>query len=151
MGRLAPPVVLVAGSRPVGQLPVKELSSSTVSEPPVTGVPDAAAPEELVDPEPPPPPQAARSRAAITGRTSFVRCLIWVLLWRVVGAHAGGRGLRVLRRAAVSPTGVMRLTNCSDRFGDPPSPGGAASGPWKRTSAPATPAAGHGRRRTAGG
>src|SRR5262245_10352952 len=54
-GRLAPPVVLVAGSRPVGQLPEKPASSRTVRSPPLWGGPAVASvePPGLAEPAQP--------------------------------------------------------------------------------------------------
>src|SRR3954468_7390540 len=91
---LEPPVVLVAGSRPAGQLPAKPASSRTVSSPPRCGSPargGAAGAGGRRRPgaagawgEEEPPPQAAASMAVATRTATFIRCLIYGLLWGVI-------------------------------------------------------------------
>src|SRR5947207_1922439 len=102
MEMLAPPVVLVAGSRPVGQLPANAVSSRTVRLPPLTGFP--AALEELEELELPPPPQAARTSVVANRRASIIRCLIGAPVLVIVGFHAEAgwaAELRARRRTAI--------------------------------------------------
>src|SRR5688500_10234203 len=73
---LAPPVVFVAGSSPVGQPPANDAFSSTVTSPPRCGGPAGSAGPAA--PPPPPPPHAAMRRsAAVSSGAASVRRLTW--------------------------------------------------------------------------
>src|SRR6266498_480335 len=123
-GRLAPPVVLVAGSRPVGQLPEKPPSSRTVRSPPLWGGPAVASvePPWLAEPAQP----ATNSSGAKTRDSSRFVLLTCVSRFVIDG------GCR-----PASPAGGPRGRRLS--------PGGRLSGYAPTSFVPAS------RRRSAGG
>src|SRR3954468_6094381 len=104
---LAPPVVLVAGSRPEGQPPAKDELSSTVSSPPRWGGPAGCAVPPAV---PPPPPQAASTSS--TARRRDRRCALGLTWTSRFVASFGAACLVVVGAGRPPPPVGVRRGGC---------------------------------------
>src|SRR5688572_25470204 len=123
---LAPPVVLEAGSSPVGQLPANAASSRTVNSPPCCGSPAAA---WVPVPVPPvsPPPHADSASAVARRMDGIVRFVMWVL--PLLGRPRENWGLSWELRVEPSGRGPLVTGRLSDaRHCDAQDPGRRRAG-----------------------